>query len=57
MNRDQILLALTKYEFQWLLDNPEHIGSVCEFFANGGFAKLTDDQLIERCKDNPWIEG
>ena len=52
MTREQMILALTKYELQWLLDNPEHFNDVAKFFADGGFNNLTDAELQDNLMQN-----
>lgn len=39
--------ALTAYELQYLIDNPEMLSEVAEFFANGGFCNVNIDDLEE----------
>jgi hypothetical protein len=56
MTRQQMIHALTKFEFQYLLENPECLDHNATFFANGGFANYTDEQLIEQCQNNVWLE-
>lgn len=56
MKREQMIEALTKYELEWLIDNPEHLQDVAKFLSGGGFHACTDQDLIERCRDNKWLE-
>jgi hypothetical protein len=56
MTRQQMIEALTLFELQYLLDNPDLLKGNAEFFANGGFNNRTDDELREQCKDNVWLE-
>jgi len=56
MTREQMIKALTTYELQWLVDNPEHLQGVAEFFAGGGFRAWSDAQLEKKCSDNVWLE-
>lgn len=56
MKREQMIEALTKYELEWLMDNPEHLADVAKFLAGDGFHACTDQDLIERCRDNEWLE-
>ena len=56
MNRKNLIKALTKYELEWLCDNPEHLDGCVDFFANGGFANMTDEQLTKESADNVWLE-
>jgi hypothetical protein len=41
----QMILALTHYELEWVIDNPDQLADVAEFFANGGFANVNADDL------------
>ena len=46
MTREEMVIALTRYELDWYLDN--HKGcedDTAKFFATGGFNKLTDEEL------------
>jgi hypothetical protein len=43
--RQEMINALTHYEFQWLIDNPDYLSQVTEFFSNGGFNNYTDESL------------
>lgn len=54
--RQQMIFALTKYELEYLRDNPECLEDTAAFFANGGFEKYTDDKLISQCEENVWLE-
>jgi hypothetical protein len=55
MTREQIILALTRYELEWVIDNPEYKNEVAEFFAQGGFTNLTDEGLKKYVDDNEWV--
>lgn len=50
--RQEMIHALTKFELQYLLDNPEWLDDNAKFFADGGFANYTDERLINKCQDN-----
>ena len=50
--RKSMVDALTKFELQYLLDNPEWLDDNAEFFAGGGFANYTDEQLMKKYEDN-----
>lgn len=50
--RQEMIDALTHYEFQWLLDNPDYLSEVTEFFSNGGFYIYTDESLIAQYERN-----
>ena len=52
VQRQKMIYALTKFELEYLLDNPEWLDDIAKFFIGGGFAKFTDDQLINKCQDN-----
>jgi len=54
--RKEMILALTKFELQYFLDNPEWLEDNAIFFANGGFNNHTNEQLIKQCRENVWIE-
>jgi hypothetical protein len=56
MIRNEMIFLLTKYEMQFLIDNPDCLEATIEFFANGGFNKLSDQELIEECNENCWLE-
>lgn len=49
MNRNEMLILLTRNELDWLIGDPtpENIEMVTDFFANGGFVDRTDDELID----------
>lgn len=46
--REQKILALTKNELIFLIDSPERLKDISEFFASGGYINYTDDELNER---------
>ena len=56
MKREQMIEALTKYELEWLMENQDHLKEVAKFLAQGGFNACTDEELLERCRDNCWLE-
>ena len=46
MNRKELIHALTKYELVWFIDNGEpYVEEISEFFANGGFAYWSNEEL------------
>lgn len=45
MTREEKILALTNYELVFLIESPEHLDGVSEFFAKGGFNAKTDEEL------------
>ncbi len=45
--RQEMVNALTAYELKFLIDNPECLPDVAEFFANGGFDNVTEADLQE----------
>ena len=51
MTRDQMIQALTKYELQYLIDNPELLGDMTDFFVNGGFQNVNIDDLEDAYND------
>ena len=51
MTRTQMIQALTKYELQYLIDNPELLDDMADFFANGGFDNVNIDDLEDAYKD------
>lgn len=55
--REKMILELTRFELEYLMDNPDLLTSVAEFFAEGGYDNYTDEQLKESYKDNIWVEG
>ena len=56
MTREQMIEALTLFELQYMMDYPESVKDVARFFARGGFATNTDQELRETCADNVWLE-
>jgi hypothetical protein len=56
MTRQEMVYALTKFEMEYLQEYPECLEHNAKFFADGGFANYTDEQLIEQCRDNVWLE-
>jgi hypothetical protein len=55
-DRKKMIVALTKYELQYLLDNPDQLDGNTEFFALGGFTAYSNAELQKQCLDNVWIE-
>ena len=51
MDRKEIIERATRYELEWFLENPEHLTTYVDFFTNGGFANMTDEQLQKECAD------
>jgi len=49
MTRLEMLEKLTKNELIYLQENPERLDDVVEFFANGGYAKESDNELEKLC--------
>lgn len=45
MTRAEKIMALTNYELVFLIESPEQLETVSEFFAKGGFNAWTDEQL------------
>lgn len=46
MSREEMILALTRYELDWYVDNFDgHEDTMAEFFAKGGFNTYSDDKL------------
>jgi len=56
MTRQEMIHALTKFEMEYLQEYPECLADNAKFFADGGFANYTDEQLIAQCRDNVWLE-
>jgi len=54
--RAEMIYALTKYELEYLRDNPEWLEDTAKFFADGGFERYTDAKLISRCEKYLWLE-
>ena len=52
MTRNELINALTHYEIEWVIDNPEYLNDVAEFFANGGFHKSSDESLQKKYQLN-----
>jgi hypothetical protein len=47
-DRKEMILALTKNELVFVVENPEQLEDVAKFFANGGFTTYTDDHLNQQ---------
>jgi len=45
MTREEKILALTNYELVFLIESPEQLKDVSEFFAKGGFNSYTNEEL------------
>jgi hypothetical protein len=45
--RQEMIQALTRFELQYLMDNPHLLDDVAKFFANGGYVNQTDEKLWE----------
>lgn len=43
--------ALTKYELEFLLNNPEHLSDVCDFFAKGGFHSHSEEAINKKYEE------
>jgi len=56
-SRNTMVLALTKYELQWLMQSPEQLDNVAEFFAAGGYETMEDTELESAYNANPWLKG
>ena len=54
--RLEMIHALTKYELEYLRDNPEWLEDTAKFFADGGFERYTDAELVSSCEENVWLE-
>jgi len=46
--RQEKIFALTRNELVFLIDSPEWLEGVSEFFAKGGFNDLTDAELDQK---------
>ena len=57
MTREEKILALTRYELQYLIDNPEWLDDNAKFFVGGGFTKWTDDELNTKYRLFVEIDG
>ena len=44
---DQKIKVLTRDELQFLLENPDEIAEITDFFAKGGFNTYSDEQINE----------
>lgn len=45
ITREEMIKSLIKNELNWLIQNPEFVDDVSEFFIKGGFNHLDDDHL------------
>ena len=50
VTRKQMIEALTHYELRLLIDNPDNLSEITEFFSNGGFDIYTDKSLKDQYK-------
>jgi inosine/xanthosine triphosphate pyrophosphatase family protein len=48
ISRKEMILALTKNELVFAVENPEQLDDVAQFFANGGFTTYTHDHLNQQ---------
>jgi len=48
--RSEMVYALTKYELEYLIDNPEWLEDTTKYFADGGVNTKTDAELFSLCK-------
>ena len=46
--KKEMILALTKNELVFAVENPEQLDEVAQFFANGGFTTYTHDHLNQQ---------
>lgn len=54
-SRNTMVLALVKYELQWLMQSPEQLDNVAEFFATGGYDSMPDEEVAKCYQRNVWI--
>ena len=45
--REEMIAELTRDEMQFLLENPDEIAEITDFFAKGGLNSYPDEQLTE----------
>lgn len=45
--REEMIKELTRDEMQFLLENPDEIAEIADFFAKGGLNSYSDEQLAE----------
>jgi len=45
--RQEMIQALTRFELEYLMDNPQILEDVAKFFANGGYVKQKNENLWE----------
>ena len=43
--RQEMIEALTRFELQFFIDNPELLNDMVSFFDKGGYTKETDESL------------
>lgn len=48
MTRAEKILALTKYELEFLIGSPHYLDDVTKFFADGVYHAMTDQEL-DKC--------
>lgn len=51
MNREKLIYLLTKYELKWFLENgndSQQLWGLSDFFAKGGFAEWSDENLQKK---------
>jgi len=46
--RKEMILALTKNELVFAIENPDKLNDVVQFFANGGFSTYKPDHLNQQ---------
>jgi hypothetical protein len=57
MTRQEMIYALTKFELQYLIDNPECLDDECaQWWIKGGFNNYANADLIRNCEMNIWPE-
>jgi hypothetical protein len=49
--RKEKIDAMTRYELQYLLDNPEWLEDNVLFFAKGGFTTYTDENINQHYQE------
>lgn len=47
MTKEEMIKELTRDELQFLLENPDEIAEITDFFAKGGLNSYSDEQLTE----------
>lgn len=48
ITREQMVLALTRFELNFLIDNKEWLEDDAVFFAKGGYNSLSDEMLRQK---------